>query len=103
MTKPINKGIYLDSPFFVFLRRHFCFSCAHKLDVKKVKKKINEDSSEAKDYHLYTGGSYLFGSAEFYCYMFYCINCDIYYSIDEVKQREKKHEKERRKKSSNND
>jgi hypothetical protein len=85
----MNKSYILDSPFYLFFRKHLCFHCGQILGVRKVSKIVNKKSPEAKEFDFSFGDSYFFGDVEFFYHMFYCDNCNNYYSIKEIKNNEK--------------
>ena len=85
----MNRSFILDSPFFTFSKKHFCHHCGKILEIKKVSKIINSKSIEAKDFDFSSGDSYLSGDVEFNYHLFFCIDCDKYYSVKEIKEKEK--------------
>ena len=85
----MNKSYLLDSPYFIFKKKHYCLSCNQLLNLKKTSKVINSKSPEAKDFDFSCGDSYLSGDVEFFYNMFYCEKCNIFYSLNEIKDIEK--------------
>jgi predicted RNA-binding Zn-ribbon protein involved in translation (DUF1610 family) len=85
-----NKSFILDSPIFVFIKKHKCPSCSRKIIPKKIKRTVNSKSTEAKEFDFSCGDSFLIGDVEFTYYIFYCENCDKEYEIKEIKNHERK-------------
>jgi len=85
----MNKSFILDSPFYLFLKKHSCISCGQILGIRKVRKIVNKKSNEAKDFDFSFGDSYFFGNVEISYHMFYCKYCKKFYSIKEIKNNEK--------------
>jgi len=79
----MNTTYMLEAPFFVFKKKHYCFNCNQLLEVKNVSKIVNSKSPEAKDFDFSCSDS-LFGSIKYFYNVFYCKNCNIYYSIKEL-------------------
>jgi uncharacterized protein YbaR (Trm112 family) len=85
----MNKSFILDSPFFLFFKKHLCPGCEQMLEVKKVSKVVNSKSPEAKNFDFSVADSSLSGDVKFTYYEFYCLNCKKYYSINEINKYEK--------------
>jgi hypothetical protein len=85
-----NWKIILDSPFFMFCKKHLCPKCSAVLTTKKVKKVVNSKSEEAKFFNFSSdSGGYLFGDVEFTWYVFHCEKCNVDISLQEMKVHEK--------------
>jgi len=85
----MNTSYILDSPFYVFYKKHYCLQCNQLLDVRKVNKVVNSKSLEAKNFDFACGDSSLYGDVKFFYHMFFCIKCEKYFSIKEVKDNER--------------
>jgi uncharacterized protein YbaR (Trm112 family) len=85
----MNKAFFIDSPFFLFFKKHLCPGCEQMLEVKKVSKVVNSKSPEAKDLVFSVADGSLCGDVKFTYYEFYCASCRKYYSINEIIKYEK--------------
>jgi uncharacterized protein YbaR (Trm112 family) len=86
----MNKSWFIDSPFFSFLKKHYCPCCKGQLVLKKAKRIIDPVSDEAKNYDFSCGDSYLTGKVEFHFFLFYCKTCKREYLVREIKELEYK-------------
>ena len=85
-----RKWIFEDY-FYVYKKKHFCKYCNNELIVKRIKKTINSKSPEAENFDFsFSGGDggFLFGDVVFSFEVFYCPNCDIEISVDEIRKYE---------------
>ncbi|MBD5470032.1 MAG: hypothetical protein HDR19_02630 [Lachnospiraceae bacterium] len=83
------KYTYFGNPFYTHLKKHFCPNCGTKVKLGRERKIVNSRSPEAKNYNFSNGGSFLIGDVEFRIRCFYCPNCQINISFDEMKEYEK--------------
>ncbi len=88
MRKAI-KYIYDASPFYVHWKKHFCPKCGNRLELRYTKKIVNSKSPEAKDYDFSVGDTFFVGDVEFRTRHFYCANCRLDFSFNEIKKHEK--------------
>lgn len=79
----------IQSPIYVFVKKHVCPKCGSKTEVHTVRKVINSRSPEAKDYDFSAGDTYYSGDVEFRVKCFYCPNCRTDISIKEMRNYEK--------------
>jgi len=77
-------------PFWVRFKKHYCPSCMGLLTSTKASKIINSNSEEAKDYDFSSGDTYLIGNIKFIWTEFLCAACDKTYSLQEIRENEKK-------------
>jgi hypothetical protein len=84
-----NKSIQIDSPIYVNKKLHKCPKCHNKIIPKKIKKIINSNSIDAKNYDFSCGDSFITGNVEFTLFIFYCENCNKEYEVKEIKKYEK--------------
>ncbi|MHB8961882.1 MAG: hypothetical protein ACYC5K_01880 [Saccharofermentanales bacterium] len=70
-------------------RDHFCNKCGSKLEVVRIKKVVNSESDDAKDYDFSLTDTFLLGNVKFVSKAFKCIKCDYTVSIKEQKAIEK--------------
>jgi len=89
--------------FGMFVKKHYCPKCSDKLSVKKIKRTVNSESEEAKDYGFTTdAGEYIgriVGDVEFIWHVYHCANCGIEITNREMREhgREKKGKKRKSK------
>ena len=60
------------------------------LTTTKASKIVNSNSEEAKDYDFSSGDTYLIGNIKFIWTEFLCTVCDKTYSLQEIRENEKK-------------
>ena len=84
------KYIYDANPFYLHLKKHFCYNCGNKLELRYNSKIVNSKSPEAKNYNFSIGDTFLIGDVEFRTRYFYCTNCHLDISVKEMKKHEKK-------------
>ncbi len=86
--KHINEDVV-----YTLFKKHYCPCCKEKLKTTTIKKIINYNAPEAKDYDFWvgpTGNRHLVtGDMEFYIKGFKCNVCNKCFFIDEVKKSEK--------------
>ena len=88
MKKAI-KYICDANPFYVHWKKHICPKCGGKVELRYVSKIVNSKSFEAKDYDFSVGDTFLVGDVEFRTKYFYCPNCLLDISFQEMKDYEK--------------
>lgn len=75
---------------YVTFTRHYCPQCNNKLKTVKISKIINSKSSEAKDFNFYFGGAphgiHVTGDVKFIWKEFKCPNCDMHFTVEELKK-----------------
>ena len=84
----MNRSFSIDSPFFTFLKKHYCPICKGQLSPKKKTINIDSKSVEAKEYDFSCGDTFLVGKVKFTFFVLYCEICQEEYSIKEIKQQE---------------
>ena len=95
------KKFKYEAPIGMFLKKHYCPECSTVLKTKKIKKIVNSESEEAKDFDFSTDDGtfqgYLVGDVEFTWYVCHCANCDIEITNKDMRklEREGKRKKER--------
>ena len=78
-----------DDYFYLHKKKHYCKYCNGELIAKRIKKTVNSNSPEAKDFDFSASGDgFLFGDVVFSFNVFYCQACDIELSIKEVSKYE---------------
>ena len=77
-------------PFWVRFKKHYCPTCMNLLTTTKVSKIVNSNSEEAKDYDFSSGDTYMIGNIKFIWTAFLCAACDKTYSLQEIRENEKK-------------
>ena len=83
------KYIIKCSPFYLYLKRHSCPKCGHRVIVKYKSKLVDSKSEEAAGYDFSISDTSLVGTVEFRTVMFYCKNCDTFTSVSDMKKAEK--------------
>lgn len=77
---------------YTFFKKHYCPYCKQKLKTSTIKKIINYNSPDAKDYDFWigpTGNRHLVtGNMEFHIKGFKCPNCNKCFFVDEIKKAE---------------
>jgi len=95
------KNIKYTAPIGMFIKKHYCPKCSNILTTHKIKKIVNSESEEAKDFDFTSDAidamGHLVGDVEFIRYVYRCGNCDIeIINSDMIKhEREKIGKKER--------
>ena len=79
-----------ESPIFVYFRKHYCPCCGERLLRQKVSRIVHSDSPEAKDYDFSSGDTYMIGNIKFIWTEFLCASCGKTYSLQEIRENEKK-------------
>ncbi len=77
------------SPYFLFVKKHYCINCKCKLERNKQKQYFFETSDEAKKLKsnaLYTFDSAPVGSIYVYKFVFICDCCKKTYDVKTMKQ-----------------
>ena len=77
-------------PFWVRFKKHYCPTCMNLLTTTKVSKIVNSNSEEAKDYDFSSGDTYMIGNIKFIWTEFLCTACGKTYSLQEIRENEKK-------------
>ena len=77
-------------PFWVRFKKHYCPTCMNLLTTTKVSKIVNSNSEEAKDYDFSSGDTYMIGNIKFIWTEFLCAACGKTYSLQEIRENEKK-------------
>ena len=71
-------------------KKHYCPKCSDELSVKKIKRTVNSESEEAKDYGFTTdAGEYIgriVGDVEFIWHVYHCANCGIEITNREMRE-----------------
>lgn len=83
------KYVCNAGPLYMLFKKHFCPFCGNKLELSYVSKIVNSKSPEAADYDFSVGDSFLVGDVEFRTRCFWCANCNLNFSINEIKNAEK--------------
>ena len=83
------KFVYDATPFYLYLKKHFCPICGNKLELRFVSKIVNSKSPEAKDYDFSNGDTFFTGDVEFITRCFHCLNCKVDISVKDMKKYEK--------------
>ena len=91
--KKAVKYIYDANPFYVHWKKHICSKCGGKVELRYVSKIVNSKSPEAKDYDFSVGDTFFVGDVEFRTRYFYCPNCLLDISFQEMKKFEKDKQK----------
>lgn len=89
MTKAV-KYIFNASPFYVYIKKHLCPKCKTKLQIKYKSEIVNSNSFKAKEYDFSLGDTFMVGDVEFRTKCFYCPECNMYISFEDMKKFEKK-------------
>jgi len=94
------KKFKYEAPIGMFIKKHHCPKCSNKLEVKKIKRVVNSESDEAKDFDFtsYDGfiGARLVGDVEFTWYVYHCTNCDIEITNKDMRKHERENKRPRR-------
>ena len=77
-------------PFWVRFKKHHCPACNALLTTIKVSKVVNSKSEEAKNFDFSSGETYMVGNIKFIWTEFQCNVCDNSYSLQEIRENEKK-------------
>ena len=79
-----------SNPFWVRFKKHYCPACMNLLTTTKSSKIVNSNSEEAKDYDFSFGDTYMIGNIKFIWTEFLCAACGKTYSLQEIRENEKK-------------
>ena len=95
------KFIYEASPFYIYLKKHYCPRCGKRLETSSISKIVNSKSNEAQNYDFSNGDTFYFGNVEFRTICFFCKSCNRFIQIQEMKinERGKKAQRKAEKKS----
>jgi len=86
-----NRKLILDSPFYMFVKKHYCPRCSSVLRTKKVSKIVNSKSAEAKNFDFsHCGDANLYGDVLLTWYVFHCECCGLEIGRKQMKSIEKK-------------
>ena len=77
-------------PFWVRFKKHYCPNCRGLLTITKVSKIVNSKSEEAKNFDFSSGDTNMEGNIKFIRTEFQCTACGKAYSLQEIRQYEKK-------------
>lgn len=77
-------------PFWVRFKKHHCPACNALLTTIKVSKVVNSKSEEAKNFDFSSGDTYMVGNIKFIWTEFRCNVCNNSYSLQEIRENEKK-------------
>lgn len=88
--KKAVKYICNTRPFYIYLKKHYCPYCKAKLKIKHKREIVNSNSDNAREYDFSIGDTFLTGDVEFRTKCFYCPECKLYLSFDDIKKAEKK-------------
>lgn len=80
-------------PIYVNFVKHYCPHCNGLLKKVKVSRIVNSYSPEAKDFDFSTFDSYMIGNVKFIWSELHCENCNINFTVDEMKKIEKEQQK----------
>ena len=85
-----GKKYYNKDLKYVTFTKHYCPYCKSKLSTCKVKKVINYNSPEAKDYDFWVGPSghkiLITGDLEFIWKEFECKKCNKHFTVEELQK-----------------
>ena len=79
-----------SNPFWVRFKKHYCPACMNLLTTTKSSKIVNSNSEEAKDYDFSFGDTDMIGNIKFIWTEFLCAACGKTYSLQEIRENEKK-------------
>jgi uncharacterized protein YbaR (Trm112 family) len=79
-----------SNPLFIYFRTHLCPFCNKSLIPVKTSIVIHSHSDEAKDYDFSSGDGYLQGNVKFIRTALFCKDCNKTYTINEIKESERK-------------
>lgn len=77
-------------PFWVRFKKHYCPHCKELLTTTEATKVVNSKSEEAKNYDFSSVDTYMVGNIKFIWTEFLCPACGKTYSIQEIKENEKR-------------
>lgn len=75
---------------FMYIKKHLCPKCKTKLQIKYKSEIVNSNSFKAKEYDFSLGDTFMVGDVEFKTKCFYCPECNMYISFEDMKKFEKK-------------
>ena len=78
----------VESPLFVYLKKHFCPVCGDRLSRVKVSRVVHSESPEAKDYDFEVADITVRGNMRFTHIEFRCDRCGKNYTVKEQKGNE---------------
>lgn len=85
-----GKKHIIEDVGYIFFKKHYCPYCKQKLKTSTIKKIINYNDSDAKDYDFWigsTGNRHLVtGNMEFHIKGFKCSKCNKFFGVDEIKK-----------------
>lgn len=91
IMKKAIKYIYNANPLYVHWKKHFCPRCKTKVELGFLSTIVNSKSPEARKYDFSMGDTYYVGDVEFRVRCFYCTQCQINISFQEMKKYEREY------------
>lgn len=79
-----------ESPFYIYLKKHYCVICGERLKLVLVSKIVNSESMEAKNYDFQLVDNFMIGDVKFTWNEFECPKCGYRISIRKLKERDKR-------------
>lgn len=79
---------YIESPFFVYLKKHYCPICGDRLTRVKVSKIVHSKSPDAENYDFEVADITVKGNMKFTHIEFHCDRCERNYTVKEQKENE---------------
>ena len=92
MVKIMRNGVICinrESLFYTHFKKHFCPKCGTKVKLGYDKKIVNSRSPEAKKHDFSLCDTFLIGNVDFRIRCFYCPNCEINISFEDMKKYER--------------
>ena len=85
-----TKYTYSGNPFYTHFKKHFCPKCGTKVKLGRERKIVNSRLPEAKNYDFSNCDTNWIGNVDFRIRCFYCPNCEINISFEDMKKYERK-------------
>ena len=83
------QGFNIDYSISARIGKHYCPYCSDLLQIKRIKRIVNSESEEAKNFDFSSPAGSLVGNIEFRWDVFYCANCNKELSIRDMRRYER--------------
>lgn len=87
------KYTYRGNLLYTHFKKHFCPKCGTQVKLGRERKLVNSKSPEAKNYDFFNVDNFMVGDVEFRIRCFYCPNCDMNISFEQMEKYEQSSKK----------
>ena len=82
-----------NSPFYTYMKKHFCPKCSTQLKTTTQSKIVSSKSPDAKEYDFHFVDNYFIGDVKFIWTEFECPNCSFREKVGDMKKNEREQKK----------